>query len=331
MKKKIAGSIFVDRRSNKIIIHFNKKRTHTGLSNTPQNLKIAERILLKQYLEFHGIAEKMSRQTISDAYHEFLEIHCKHLSPKTIIGYKLAINTIAQNKKLPLTTDNLKEQVHNFIRRFDGTDATFNIYLRAFQVFINYCVKNEYISPLQAFKNHKRANSEKEIKVFTEEEISRIIDYFDVTDKEFSILIKLLVETGMRISEALNLEISHIRNDRIMIPNKINKNKPEMVYISENLKEQLQSLNTPKIFRWKLSSYSRINRTFRKTLKKLDIQDDRSFHELRKTYLKRLIDAGTPLEIAQKLMRHKDINVTIKFYAYIQDADLKQYQAKVQK
>jgi integrase/recombinase XerD len=329
MTKSISGSIFADGRNNKLIIQVHGKRVFTGLIDTPANRKVAEKLQFKLLLDHLGLGEETNRLTIKKAFEEFIDIHCNRLELKTVRSYKLAYRTILK-QDAKLTVANLEKEIHSFIRSFKGSDATFNIYLRSIQVFINYCIKRKYIPLLPAYKDYKRPSSDKEIKVFTEAEVKAIIEHFNKTDKEFAFLIRLLVQTGLRISEALDLDVSQIREDRLLIPNKINKNRPEIVYISPDIREMLLTLGNPKIFRWKVSSYSRINRTLRTALKDLGIVDDRSFHEFRKTYLKKLIDAGTPVEIAQKLMRHKSINVTIKFYTYIQDSELKGYQSKVQ-
>ena len=61
-------------------------------------------------------------------------------------------------------------------------------------------------------------------------------------------------------------------------------------------------------------------------MNRLDInKNGRSFHEFRKTFLYRLFKAGTPLEIASKLMRHNTIQITMKYYAYFDKSTLHNY------
>ena len=316
MTKKMSGSIFAVGRNNKLCVQVGRKRVYTGLIDNQANRKIAQQIQLKLYLEMHGIADKSKNVIlIKNAFAEFIDVYCSRHELSTVDLYRHSYRSIIKKPNHAISANSIENEVISFIRRFDGSDATINIYLRSLQVFINYCVRRKYITPLTAYKDYKRPTTEKEIKIFTDVELEQLIGYFDKADSEFALLLILLVQTGMRIGEALKLEKSQIQNDRILIPNKINKNKSEIVYIKESLRQKLMDNCTDRtnVFRWKYSTYSRLVKRFNTALEQLDLKK-RTFHDLRRTYLRRLIDAGTPVEVAQKLMRHKNIHVTIKFY-----------------
>ena len=50
---------------------------------------------------------------------------------------------------------------------------------------------------------------------------------------------------------------------------------------------------------------------------------DLCLHDLRRTYITRLIRAGVPLPTVQKLAGHSDIKTTLKYYNQVNDADLR--------
>ena len=56
-----------------------------------------------------------------------------------------------------------------------------------------------------------------------------------------------------------------------------------------------------------------------------------SIHDLRRTYITRLIRAGVPLPTVQRLAGHADIKTTLAHYNWVSDADLREGVAKLRK
>ena len=54
-----------------------------------------------------------------------------------------------------------------------------------------------------------------------------------------------------------------------------------------------------------------------------------SLHDLRRTYITRLIGAGVPLPTVQKLAGHANIQTTLKYYNWVSDGDLREAVAKL--
>lgn len=50
---------------------------------------------------------------------------------------------------------------------------------------------------------------------------------------------------------------------------------------------------------------------------------DVSLHDLRRTYVTRLIRAGVPLPTVQKLAGHANIQTTLKYYNWVSDDDMR--------
>ena len=330
----VQGSIYSSKRDNLLIVKVKKKTYHTGLKDTPNNRKLAEQIKIKMFLELHGLSETAIKHenTIKDIFNQYIENHCINLDETTIRGYNLAFKRII---KTDCKID--KEIIENKVIEFIKTEkklspASINIYLRAFQIFLNYLKDKEYLPAMKIFKHYKINHSEKEIKIYSDDEINKLLEYFKMKDIEFMILLQLQLFTGMRIGECLKLERKNIKEDRIILENKTVKTA-EFVIITPELRDLLLSLpNRKKLFRWSENSYSRLTRRFHDAFKELNInRDNRSFHELRKTYLRKLFDNETPVQVAQKLMRHKNITVTIQNYTKLTDAEMIKYASAVQK
>jgi len=330
----IPGSIFVDKRTGKLIVVYKNKRIYTGLKDNEYNRKLAQKIKLNLYLEHQGLIEKNiieRRRSIEETFNEFINNHSKKIEKKTLQSYILSFKRIITIDKY-LSEENIEKSIIEFLNNnTELSNTSINIYLRSFQVFLNYCNQNKYLSNVQIYKKYKRKSINKQIEVYNNNEIEILLDYFDKKDYEFKILIILMLSTGMRIGECLKLEKTQIKDNYIILGNKINKNQ-EVVYINNELKNELMKLNKDnKVFRWKYSSYSRLSRRLKEAFEKLGINNNKSFHEFRKTFLRKLYDENTPLQIAQKLMRHSNINVTIEHYSKIYENELKEYQEKVYK
>lgn len=109
-----------------------------------------------------------------------------------------------------------------------------------------------------------------------------------------------------------------------MLHNKISK-EVEYIYISQKLQSVINQIltlnNSNKLFRFN-NNTSILQRLDRMLIKLGINKDGRNIHSIRKSYLKYLYDNNIPLQIAQRLMRHKDIKVTIKNYTEIGDDDI---------
>ncbi|HSH36005.1 tyrosine-type recombinase/integrase, partial [Schnuerera sp.] len=104
--------------------------------------------------------------------------------------------------------------------------------------FFNYCVENEYIiqNPMQ---NIKKAREEKKvIEVFTDEEVHRLINYYDYSDylnARNKAIVNMMFDTGIRTSELINITNDDIQTDRIKIFGKGSKER--FVALSVELKK----------------------------------------------------------------------------------------------
>ncbi|MFA7076295.1 MAG: site-specific integrase [Candidatus Izemoplasmatales bacterium] len=161
--------------------------------------------------------------------------------------------------------------------------------------------------------------------MFTEEELKKIMNYINKLDSSNPyeltrmIIILLLIETGVRQSELLNIKIKNINIESMTIKLTSTKTKEEgYVFFTSMSKQLLQEyINFYPEREYLLFNYMSYNRfnyrhlnAFMEHLRKtLDIKHCHA-HMFRHTMATMLIENGCPIDTVQKLLRHKDISTT---------------------
>lgn len=164
-----------------------------------------------------------------------------------------------------------------------------------------------------------------------EAEIERLFDSFDLNalpHLRTRALLEVLLDTGMRISEAISLDRDHIDwdNKEVEIVNCKTKRR-EMVYFTDRslywLKRYLDKRkdNMEAVFisgRGRLLSVTARNflRTHIATLH-LDFNKHIHHHLFRKTFVTELLRRGIDIKSVQSLARHRSERTTLKHYAAV--------------
>jgi integrase/recombinase XerD len=119
------------------------------------------------------------------------------------------------------------------------SDITINNYIRNIKVFFNYCEEKNYIkkNPVSKLKFVKAKRKVKD--EITDQEYKDLIKAINLTIyseyRDYTI-IQLIFDTGMRLSETLNLKLEHIDIEvrNILIPAEINKGKKDRYVFFSN-------------------------------------------------------------------------------------------------
>lgn len=171
--------------------------------------------------------------------------------------------------------------------------------------------------------------SEKEVEVFSDEEIEKILFYINDKQKisqRDRLVIMLLLFTGLRVSELVNLKIADI--DLLTLSLKVVgkggkfREVPIKLELKEAIKEYLEGER--KEHKHNESEYllltqradkmdkDTVNKLLRKHGKKLNIK--MKPHKLRHTFCTRLIKKGVDLTTVAKLAGHANVQTTGQFY-----------------
>ena len=200
--------------------------------------------------------------------------------------------------------------------------------LTAVYAFVNYLVKSD-ILPQEIL--------ERKIRLRLPEALPRAIVFEDiklllavVTEVRDRAMILLLLRTGMRIGELLNLQVSDINLRELKICIYLGEKNAQgrVVYFCDDAKEALLAwlhIRAPQhryLFyghRGRPLSYSGARKVFRKYLVKAELDSKGySLHQLRHTFASELLNAGMRLEVLQQLLGHSTIEIT-RHYARLTD------------
>ena len=185
---------------------------------------------------------------------------------------------------------------------------------------------DKILSDAQLSKFFKKIKQEKDKSILTlrnsnkrnPKEFRIVIDYF---------LFSLIANTGLRISEALNLKWSDIHDDFLIVRPEVSKNgKRGTVYYgikTQNLLIELKDFKshlsnrkpTDYLFsiNTRILSRSYIHIRFKYWTSQTGLPPSLSIHSLRHTYGTQCLDKGLPLTFVRDNLRHSNISITSQY------------------
>ncbi|WP_051143869.1 tyrosine-type recombinase/integrase [Marinococcus halotolerans] len=214
--------------------------------------------------------------------------------------------------------------------------GTLNTKLQRIRAFLNYMVEEEIIKESPA-KRIKYVKDEVRINVFSDEQVKQMLGYYrSLKRREQSyfayrgyMLIVLLLGTGMRRGEIINLKWEDVDLANLNIQVFGKTRRKETILITEKLSKELSSyyLFCERHF-GAIADYVFVNRNnkqmtensimllFQNLQKKMNFKDVRvSPHTFRHTFCHRMALSGMSAFAIQKMMRHENIAVTMRYVA----------------
>lgn len=214
--------------------------------------------------------------------------------------------------------------------------STINTKLMRIRAFLNYMVECEVIKNNPA-KKVKMQKDDVKIDVFTDEQIRQMLNFYRrikqrektyVAYRDYMVIVAIL-GTGIRRGEIINLQWSDVDfvNKSISVFGKTRRK--ETIPITDKLAKELAGYQTfCKQYWGTMSDYVFVKRdnkqltenalmlVFQYLQKKMNFKDVRvSAHTFRHTFCHRLAMSGMSAFAIQKLMRHQNITVTMKYVA----------------
>lgn len=260
----------------------------------------------------------------------------KNTSESTIEFYHLCWSRF--RKALPETQTIDKPALNEFLIRLRESGiapVTCNITIRGINSFLSWLFENEYT---QEHLKLKQMKVEKKIlKTFNDTHLKAILSWKprDFVERRLYALLCLLIDTGIRIEEALTLPTSKVDYDNMLITVRGKGNKERIVPMSFELRKvllQFQKLHSRELLFPTRDggrvSYHNILRDFKNLAKQLGIEGVRvSFHTLRHGFaLNYIRNGGSPFHL-KKAMGHSDLKTTLGYVELVTE-DLKESHAK---
>jgi len=261
----------------------------------------------------------------------------KNSAEKTIRFYRQSWGRFCKSfPQLPdrLTKAHLSEFVLNM--RESGLSATScNVYIRGVNSFLSWLHENEHTAEHLKIKQLK--TEKKVIQTFTEDQIKRILSWKpqDFYQWRMYALLCLLIDTGIRIEEALTLKREKVDFENLLITVKGKGNKERIVPMSVELRKVLFRFSQKHQFDVFFPTragcrmeYHNILGDFKALGERLGIQGVRvSFHTLRHSFAVNYVRNGGNLFYLQKALGHETLQMTRR-YTELNGDDLKQMHTK---
>ena len=281
-------------------------------------------------------------------------IHCeeRNLTQGTVESYRFYLGYFKrylEKNQHSLLVDEIIERdlkgFFNFMRKTKAnSQATINSAVASIRPFFNYLIEQEVIQDHPMAKIKKGKIDQKPIIPFSTEDIYNLLQQPDKSRhagyRDYCMMLMLL-STGMRISECLNLTISDIdfKNNRILIRESKNRT-PRIVGMAKKIKPELQRfirICLPNVEPFDLLFQNQdsrklapntINSNFRIYGKQANI-DPRirvSPHTFRHTYAINYIKNGGSTASLREQLGHRTIETVEKYLYWSSDDKLDEFQ-----
>ena len=173
---------------------------------------------------------------LSSVRDEFVfHCQCRKLSPRTIRNYGKQIDYLLrflqQEHDISSIEDvsprHIKDFLHSMLKAGRTTNYV-NDLLKAFKVFFRYAFEEGYTDTLLTQKIRSVKGEKTIIRTFTEEELKQMLAYYqghDYLTIRNKVILLMLVDTGIRLSELTGLAGEQIKCDYIIIRGKGSKER----------------------------------------------------------------------------------------------------------
>lgn len=258
----------------------------------------------------------MLLQTMKEKYLEYVKVNLAkrtydcYLSHLDYLFLYFKENNILDSEELN------KEVLANFVmlsKERNNTNRTINLRIQILKnMFKENEVENEDLFLLKKLKEEKNT-----FNALTNVELKKVIDYInsDAMHLNNKVMLFVLIDTGIRINELLNIKVCNINfyNNTIYLIN-TKSHKPRSVpfsdYLGEMLRKYIDEYNLKEnLFEM---TYSGCIAVFNRIKNKLNLNKFHP-HMLRHTFASRLHKNGATVFIIQELLGHSSISITQRY------------------
>lgn len=277
----------------------------------------------------------------------------KGCTPRTLSYYQMSVSKILQmiGKTVDdITADDIRYYMAIRQRRDHVSNVTIGSEIRCLGSFFQWLHAEEYIqrNPMLRIDRIKVKKSDK--KAFTDMEVEKLRT--TATDEREKAIIEILLSTGCRVTELVNIKTSEIEEDKVLVHGKgqkdryvyltaramlaisiyLNKRKDDNPYLfpkGNPVKEASDKRHERKTKGWWMNpdnvaeghmTQSSVENITRKLARRAGVERANP-HKFRRTCATAALRRGMPIEQVSKMLGHEEISTT-QIYLDLSEQDL---------
>ena len=302
-----------------------------------------------QYCDYKNLSDKTIK-----SYYQTLLLFSKYLEEELQITDIRKVNKKVVEDYLTFTKERGKYSFSsseegiikaNINKRSDVgkeiSNSTLNGYLRNIKAFITYCEESCIITHTEISKIKPIKVTHSERGQITDSEYKKLIRALDLSKfHEFRdyVIINLLFDTGMRLSECLSLtlyDVDLLRRSIFLSADVTKGRKDRVVFFSDKMTSLLRRwirfkdvlVDSDLLFPTQRTNRkiepSNFERNFRTYLSRAKINKKITPHGLRNNFARRFLMSGGDIFILSKLLGHSSVTVTEKAYLDVSSEDIR--------
>ena len=252
----------------------------------------------------------------------------KAYSPNTIRTYCVEFSQLLYLLKNTdvdtLTSERLRAYILYCVKTLKHSENMIHSRLNAIKFYFEQVLHREKMF-LDIPRPQKKENLPK---VMSKRDIAKI--FVKVDNPKHLLILKLCYGMGLRVSEIVNLKISDIDSNRMLVHIESAKGKMDRCVtlpssVLDDMRNYYKTYRPQKyLFEGKNGgqyAIRSVQAVFKNAMRKAKINKTVGIHGLRHSYATHLLECGTDMYFIQKLLGHKDIKTT-EIYAKVSNRQL---------
>ena len=306
------------------------------INEMAEYLNIAQMKKLQEVLLRHLINSEVEKSNVSNLEYLQMFIDAKRIegcSDRTLGYYQVTVEHLLKTVDVEvrkMTTDDLRSYLAEYQQINNCSKVTVDNIRRNLSSFFSWLEEEDYILKSPMRRIHKIKTKQQVKEIISDEMIEKMRD--NCKTKRDLAIIDLLYSTGIRVGELVRLNISDIDFEERECVVYGKGDKERRVYFDAKAKLHLQNYiksrtdDTPALFVTLDAPYDRLKISgveirMRELGRMLNIPKIHP-HKFRRTMATRAIDKGMPIEQAQKILGHSQIDTTMQ-YAIVNQNNVK--------
>ena len=252
-----------------------------------------------------------------NTYSQYL-ISEKNLSSNTVKNYLIDLNQFFSNNFSHTQIDKSFEDFISKLRKKNLSFSSINRKVSVIKNFFKFLQSEKIIDQINLDKFESLKNSKKIPKAITKSQIDEIFNSLNNSksrnSKVYTMVLRLMFLSGLRVSEALNLRWSDLNINDFSLNIYGKGSKERKVYLTQDFSKHLSYLRSNSIYIFHIKNKPISTRTINKFLndsfKNGIINKSLSSHIFRHSFATTMLENNADIRHIQKLLGHSSISTT---------------------